>query len=626
MTETPSLSTFTTKLKEKDRFSQVINVLLNYWEIKPTLFEAKLTELALKEVQTVSTFVPWAYTESDIHHSLKKFLRAAWSRNLNVRLFVMPELGVNYPNCGIPKDLLANTSNLAVNNLGHVIYNFGAPNIFPLPSYSSPEVLKRFGNFLIKVGMVLGDVFQEAGNTQFCEVVVSNSLLNYYRIFGSKPSEHGDYSSAHVMSFRDFLDREYRLPNGSEQEIDGEQFKNQLYERYNRHRYFSHVERLLREKTDMVFARKSSMCPVRHIDLLSPENTGEFSYQNLFCELLNFKPSLSRLYEITIQAAYRNEAIFLHNSGVLRRFSDQEKSFLILSAVIYAGEICLGADDLFQLSSAFQRKLRALINFLESRCFVKQSKITYLSASKFSMEDRSFSILSKMAPGLLSVTGSLGAYARSISERLVFLDPRSVMKLYDLSQLFSVAQSGKVVAIPLPMKVAANYLGDALRFLEKFRKGKKPLRINLGISYEVFEHGLGQIVLYDPTGFWSVEPENEPIDFTQFFKSLIGLAEVSAVCSVSDSRLHLASYISQDDPGTRLLFLINPESTAIPVKLSFASPVILSSIPQSGISDLIEGPLIGKNFELGIPALGVLTVQITDASSSDWKDGEPKWT
>src|SRR5262245_55149134 len=122
---TRSSSQTQAKLKEKDRFEQAhsIDILLNYWEIKPSQYEAKLHELALKDTRMVPAFVPWENVETDIYHSLKKFVRAAWAVKLNVRLFVMQELGVNYPNAGIPKDLLTNISNLAVDRLRQVIYN-----------------------------------------------------------------------------------------------------------------------------------------------------------------------------------------------------------------------------------------------------------------------------------------------------------------------------------------------------------------------------------------------------------------------------------------------------------------------------------------------------------------------
>ncbi len=615
-------SSYTGKLKEKDRFSQAFNVLVNYWELKPTQYEARLQELILKDVRVVSVFVPWAHLETDIYHSLKKFVRAAWTVRMNVRLFVMPELGVNYPNAGFPKDLMANISNLAVDRLGRVIYNHAAPNIFPLPSFSSPEVLKRFGNYLIKVGSVLGEIFSECGSSDFCEVVVSNSLFNYYRSHGLQLGEHGDYSAAHVMAFRDFLDREYR-PSGQGTGQDGEQFKMQLYEGYNRHRFFTHIEKLLREKTDMVFARKNSSCNVRHVDLFNPECDPDAAYQGLLTELFDFKPSVERYYRGIIAGGYRGESIYLGNSGIFRRFSDQERSFLMLAALIHSGEVGVMAEELFRLSANFQRKLRSLVTFLEERRFVPQTRVTYVSASKFSMESRSFKMFAGMAPGVLSVVPGLDSHTRKFSERLVFMDPKSVIRLVELAQLLALAQTGKVVAIPMPMQGVANYGADAAAYFEKFRKGRNPLRLNIGVSYEVYDYHLGQIVFYDPQAFWT---EGEMPESSRFFAALLGLAEVRSLCSVSDSRLHVASYVSEEDPSQRLLFLINPTSDDLEAKLAFSDMVTLAAIPQSGgsASDGEAAPITGKIFELAVPHYGVLSMQLSEPSQSELATGRSK--
>ncbi|MGE4232703.1 MAG: hypothetical protein AB7F43_05175 [Bacteriovoracia bacterium] len=368
------MMSLTDNLKDNNRFSQAINVLLNYWEIKPTQYEARLQEFILKEIKTVCTFIPWAHIETDIFHSLKKFVKAAVTNKLNVRLMVMPELGMNYPNAGVPKDLLTNISNLAVDQTGKVIYSHSAPNIFPLPSFSSPEVLKRYGNFLIRIGSILGEVFSEVGSHSFCEVVISNTFFSYYRNHGICLEEHGDYSAAHVMAFRDFLDREYRT-SPSVSAIDAEQFKTQLYEGYNRHRFFTHVEKLLREKTEMVFSRKKSLCSVRHIDLFNPECAPESKYQGLITELMGYKPSLQKVYESIIAGGYRGEAIFLSNAGSFRRFTDQEKNFLILASVIHSGEVELMADEFFKLSPTFHSKLRRMMRFLDERAYTRQSRV-----------------------------------------------------------------------------------------------------------------------------------------------------------------------------------------------------------------------------------------------------------
>ncbi|MBI3555209.1 MAG: hypothetical protein HY074_02955 [Deltaproteobacteria bacterium] len=588
-------------------------MLLNYWEIKPTQYEARLQELALKDVRVVSAFVPWAHVETDIYHSLKKFVRAAWTVRVNVRLFVMPELGVNYPNAGFPKDLMTNISNLAVDRLGRVIYNHAAPNIFPLPSFSSPEVLKRFGNYLIKVGAILGEVFSECGSSDFCEVVVSNSLFNYYRSHGLMLGEHGDYSAAHVMAFRDFLDREYR-PSGGLQ--DCEQFKMQLYEGYNRHRFFTHIEKLLREKTDMVFARRNSTCDVRHVDLFNPECDPDAAYQGLLTELFDFKPSVERYYRGIIAGGYRGESIYLGNSGMFRRFSDQERSFLMLAALIHSGEVGVMAEELFRLSANFQRKLRGLVTFLEECRFVPQTRVTYVSASKFSMESRSFGKFAGMAPGVLSVVPGLDSHTRKFSERLVFMDPKSVIRLVELAQLLALAQTGKVVAIPMPMQAVANYSADAAAYFEKFRKGRNPLRLTIGVPYEVYDYHLGQLVFYDPQAFWT---EGEMPESSRFFAALLGLAEVRSLCSVSDPRLHVASYVSEEDPSQRLLFLINPTSEDLEARLAFSDLVTLAAIPHNETA----APLTGRSFELAVPHYGVLSMQLSDPSQSEIERGRP---
>lgn len=596
------------KIKDKDRFSQAINVLLNYWEIKPSQYDARLHELATKGLQVVSSFVPWAHVETDIHHSLKKFLRAAHATHFRTRLFVMPELGVNYPNVGVPKDLLINPSNLAVGNDGRILYNLSAPNIFPLPSFSSPEVLKRFGNYLIKLGTILGEVCNEVSTSDLCELVITNSFFNYY----------GDYSTTHLVAFREFLNKEYG---------DCELFKTQPYEHYNRHRYFTHVERLLREKTNLVFSRKSSYSGVRHVDMMNPEYAPEVGYNSLIGELLNRKPTVEDFFKRIVAGGYRNEVVFLGNNGISRWFSDRERSFLTTAALIYSGEVSVMAEDLFKLSSSYNRKLRTLIEFLESGSFFRQSSVSYISASKFFMHTSLFKILLEKTSGFLTVMAGVGSHTRLISERLLFLDPSSVIRLYDLLQLLTVAQSGKIVALASPLRSHSNYLGDAVRHLEKFKMGKKPLRIHMGLPYEIYDFGLGKVVLYEADSFWNSNFVSDGIDYQEFLKSLLGLGEIEQSCISSPSSVQTVTYVSKDDPSNKIIFLINPIDSKVQMKLDFKTPVLLGSIPQiSEAADqtlaagtLAAGTLAGTSFELSVPALGILAMKLSDASETDLK-------
>jgi hypothetical protein len=433
-----------------------------------------------------------------------------------------------------------------------------------------------------------------------------------------------------------------------------EEFKMQVYEGYNRHRFFTHIERLLRDKTEMVFARKNSTCHVRHLDLFNPECEPDAAYQGLLTELFDFKPSVERYYDAIIAGGYRGEAIHLGESGIFRRFSDQEKSFLMLAALIHSGEVAVMAGELHKLSPNFQRKLRQLVSFLEERRFKRQTRVTYVSASKFAMEMRSAGMLSGMAPGVFSAVAGLdraSGHVPQLSERLVFMDPKSVIRLVELAQLLSAAQSGKVVAVPAPMDAVANYTQDAAAHLERFKKGRNPLRLNLGVSYEVYEYHLGQVVFYDPQPFWSapsaataadcppspsdageptVEPSGELVELSRFFAALLGLAEVRSICTVSDKRLHVASYVSEEDPSSRLLFLINPTSEDLEAKLAFSDIVTLKGLPGGEANpEAGSEPLTGRSFELAVPHFGVLSMEVSDPGRSELEpdaNGVLRWT
>src|SRR5581483_2522380 len=72
------------------------------------------------------------------------------------------------------------------------------------------------------------------------------------------------------------------------------------------------------------FARRNSTCEVRHVDLFNPECAPEAAYQGLLTELLDFRPSVQRYYDSIIEGGHRGESIYLGNSGLFRRFTDQE--------------------------------------------------------------------------------------------------------------------------------------------------------------------------------------------------------------------------------------------------------------------------------------------------------------
>src|SRR4051794_4915925 len=93
--------------------SHPIQILVNYWEIRPSLMGARLDELLHSGVSHIATFVPWQAVESDISHTLSRFLQALAERRMTVSLILSPELGVHHVNSGLPKDIFSKAENMA---------------------------------------------------------------------------------------------------------------------------------------------------------------------------------------------------------------------------------------------------------------------------------------------------------------------------------------------------------------------------------------------------------------------------------------------------------------------------------------------------------------------------------
>ena len=121
-----------------------IQLLVRYWEIQPSQMGAYLDDLLEKGVSRVASFVPWQAFESDISHSLLRFLQAAFERDFDVALFIFPEPGVHYPYASFPKDLVVQSEHLARNSNGEEFYAHIPPTAFCLPSPFSPEFSKRY--------------------------------------------------------------------------------------------------------------------------------------------------------------------------------------------------------------------------------------------------------------------------------------------------------------------------------------------------------------------------------------------------------------------------------------------------------------------------------------------------
>jgi hypothetical protein len=134
-----------------------IQLVVNYWERRPRVMWSRLDELLQQGITHIATFVPWQAVESDISHTLTRFLQAVAERRMTVSLIITPEVGIHYPNSGFPKDVIQRKDCLAQNQSGPIAVSM-APNAFPLPSLLAPEFQKRYFSFLSRMDSFLGDL------------------------------------------------------------------------------------------------------------------------------------------------------------------------------------------------------------------------------------------------------------------------------------------------------------------------------------------------------------------------------------------------------------------------------------------------------------------------------------
>ncbi|MEK7689925.1 MAG: hypothetical protein AAB425_02780, partial [Bdellovibrionota bacterium] len=158
-----------------------IQVLVNYWEDRPSKMGERLDELLRGGVHHVASFVPWKAVEADISHGLAKFLLAAKERSISVSLILSPEVGVHYPNSGLPNDVLK--PEIRARGPGGKPYIVGlAPNAIALPSLFAPEFVKRYQNFLARMDHLLHEIARASpGVMDRVSVALTGSFWKYYR-------------------------------------------------------------------------------------------------------------------------------------------------------------------------------------------------------------------------------------------------------------------------------------------------------------------------------------------------------------------------------------------------------------------------------------------------------------
>jgi hypothetical protein len=605
---------------------------------------ARLDEWIRMGVTNVTTFVPWQAVESDISHTLTRFLQAAAERKLTVSLILTPEVGVHFANSGLPKDLFSKPENTARHTHGGAVPVALPPNAFPLPSLAAPEFTKRYHNFLSRIDSLLADLGR--AQPQLLEkvtVVLTGSYFKYYRAPhdsapGAFGGSAGDQSGCAAVAYRQRLEqfyaqREFTDPTPAA----AARWKTRALEEVNRRWFAQHSEDVFRSRSTQFIRRKATSVKLRPIELYTPEADPAFSYSNFVQLVTGANGNFPRLSSLVDEAATRAAAAgegseaapFVHFTGLgsFRTLSDSEKQFLILKSLLLmggrGGGILVDESEWFALSRSFRTRAEALARSLAQAELRIRTRALYLAPHLWSGAGTLWDELRSRAGHGARLVSSVDLVTRDRSAEIAFVDPSYILTRDALARLAGWARGGRVLVLPrtpLYTEAARAELAEALE------AGGQALEISLGVPYRLHRLGEGRLVLFDVPEGASMRGE-ALASWQTFLASALSVAGVQAPCSLSDARLDAIPLDRRE--GGAGLFILNGTSRPVAADLLFPTEVCVSDLATSFAMGPREpqaaaaggpAPVVPANrFALEVPPCGILPISV-DGLDRDFEE------
>lgn len=622
---------------------------MNYWESKPAALAQRLDVLLRHGITQITTFVPWQALESDITHSLARFLQSAAERKMHVSLILTPEVGVHYFNSGLPKDILTKPENLAKcfgqGDSSTIMGIHLPPNGFPLPSLFAPEFLKRYHNFLARVDHLLADL----GRTQphvleRVTAVLTGSFWKYYRSPKNSAREAfggvaGDYSGTAGVAYRQHMEKFFGEREFSEHSpTAANRWKTRQLEEVNRRTFYQTAENLFRQRTTQSVRRKAipmgmpqglSM-DVNHVELYTPEADPSNTYSNFLMTVSGGHADFHRLSALVDEAAMRSSSVsgfagspsettlpILRWTGFggFRTLSDAEKQFLILKSLLLmgsnGGSVLIDDEEWFSMSQAFRARTEVLARALMNGDLKQHNQALFLTSHLWSGAGTLWSEWISRTGIHGRMVASADAVISDSDARLVLVDPTMIFTRDIIEKLSAWARGGRVVILPRSPLFSDNARSE----LERAVASSERIEMKWGVSYQLYRAGQGQIVLYDMPSDLKLEGQALE-DWRTFMRAMFSLAQVQPICSITDGRLNVIPLTRKN--GGLGVFVLNGTGRSVSADLVFSTDVTVSDLALSlaardgaaASNEPVERPKVkpSNRFSLDVPPCGVLPI------------------
>ena len=630
--------------------SHPIQLLVNYWETPPSQMGARLDELLRRGVTHVATFIPWQAVESDISHTLARFLIAASERKVSLSLIVTPEVGVHCPFSGLPRDLATKSEHLAMDSDRKPIPVNLPPNAFGIPSAHSPGFMKRYMSFLARIDSLFADFKRVHGRPLFdVTLTLTGSYWKYYRnarLSGRDAFSAlaGDFSPPASLEYRQRLEYRYSDPEFSDPTpAAANRWKTRVMEDPNQRWFAQMSEAVFRGRTLHSVKRKASGTGAREIELFTPEADPGLMYNQFLQMVSGGHGDFSRLSSYIDEAASFSSmgggaaaASFIHwtSLGAFTSLADSEKQFLILKSLLLmggmGGGVMIDDREWFSLSKGFRSKAEAFARSIAHGELRLRTRALYLVPHLWSPAGPLWNEISdRLGPEARKVA-SLDLLLRDREATLLVVDPSMILTHEVVGKLAAWARGGRVVVFPrTPL-----YSEMAKSELELLFAGERALELDLGIRYRLLPMGDGKLIVHEmPSASASTDPVGP---WERFAGALLGLAEIQGYCRVSDSRL---AFIPMSRPLARPeenlgIFVLNGTRRPIQADIVFPQQVVVSDLAVAVTATPPPGPIAqpgqavrapqmsdptprAQRFGMEVPPCGILPLSVTGLPESE---------
>ncbi len=628
-----------------------LQILVNYWELKPQRLAAKLNLLLRNGITHIATFVPWQVAENDISHSLTKFLQMLADRKMSATLILSPEVGVHALYAGLPKDLAKNSEIQARNRDESPATVILPPRIFAMPTLHAKELTNRYHAFLTKLDGMIGELGRAQPELlESLQLVLTGSFFKYYRpASGSQLAafrgQNGDRSNAAELAFRNELDHYANLREFAAGGL-GIVPKAKENEPLFRAQFQQNAEELFRIRQSQQVRKRSLGVDVVQAELFTPEADPSLAYSNLFQLTGRGMPDFPAFDRMIAEAATRQAMVgearaapVLHWTGFgpFTRLTDSEKQYLILKSLLLLGSrgggILLDEAEWFSLSNAFRKRVELFAETLLGRELELETKAFCLTGHLWS-DGKVTDAVTKEASSLFwpELRLALDTQARLIASpealvwemeaKIVFIEPNVILTTEKWHKLIDWVESGRVLVFskhqPMSSAVRADF-DAAIRTRAK-------LDLNIGTRYFVYGAGEGKLVQFDPitVGAGATNAQVSSA-WKQFVASMLSLARATPEMGVNDPRIDLVCLKRGLEAGSGRagLFVFNGSRATVAAEIRFENEVtiadlsaVLSRASGASTAEAADDAAESNRFELETPPCGVLPISVTGLGES----------